>query len=127
MIAPEKLLYLQMSLRISPNSVCFSSTCYSPTLEEFPFDLCYQFVLQCSAQSCEMAVWSYRIPIVEIPLPFLKILTQDLQVLDNFEDLTTLLNSSTFLSCKENKHVVTLLNFPTEFCSCPNYKLHYPF
>lgn len=90
MIASEKLLYLQMSLRISPIPVCFSSTCHLPTLEEFPFDLCYQFVVQCSAQSYEMAVASCRMPIVEIPLPFLKMLSLDLQLPDNSEDLTTL-------------------------------------
>lgn len=90
MIASEKLLYLQMSLRISPIPVCFPSTFYSPTAEEFPFDLCYQFVLQCCAQSREMAVWSCRIPVVEIPLPFPKILTKDLWLPDNSEDLTAL-------------------------------------
>lgn len=90
MIASEKLLYLQMSLRISPIPVCIPSICSSPTLEEFPFDLCYQFVVQCSAQSCDMAVWSCRMPVVEIPLPLLKILTLDLQLVDSCEDLTTL-------------------------------------
>lgn len=33
------------------------------------FDLCYQFVVQCSAQSCETAIWCWRMPTAEIPLP----------------------------------------------------------
>lgn len=51
MAALEKLLYLQMSLRISPIPVSFSPACFLPTPEEFSFDSCYQFVLQCSEQS----------------------------------------------------------------------------
>lgn len=58
-------------------------------LEDFAFDLCYQFVVQCGAQSCEMAVWSCRMAVVEISLPLLKILTSDLQLPDSSEDLTT--------------------------------------
>lgn len=106
MIASEKLLYLQMSLRISPVPVCFPSTCFLPTPEEFPFDLCYQFVVQCGAQSCEMAVWSCRMPIVEIPLPFLKILTSDLQSLDT-KDLTTVTQIQYFLEL-QNGHLSEL-------------------
>lgn len=49
--ASEKLLYLQMSLRISPIPCLLFPACFLPTPEEFSFDSCYQFVLQCSEQS----------------------------------------------------------------------------
>lgn len=69
---------------------------------KFPFDLCYQFVVHCGAQSCEMALWSCRMPIVEFPLPFLKILTLDLQFLDDTKALTKVAQLFlSFFRCKE--------------------------
>lgn len=84
------------------------------------FDLCYQFVLHCGAQSCEMAVWSCRVPTVEIPLPFMKILTWDLQLLDNFEDQHKF--SCSWEEKTENGRVVT--QFSAQYCSCTNLE-HY--
>lgn len=82
---------------ISHPCLLFLHLLLANTWKDFPFDLCYQYVVQCGAQSCEMVVWSCRMPIVEIPLPFLKILTLDLQLLDSSEDLITLTQLEYFL------------------------------
>lgn len=42
--------------------------------KSLPFELRYQLVVWYGAQSYEMALWSSRLPSVEIPLPLLEIL-----------------------------------------------------
>lgn len=54
------------------NSVWFLAT--RQHMKSFPFELRYQPVVRHGAQSCEMALWSSRLPSMEIPLPFLEIL-----------------------------------------------------
>uniref|UniRef100_A0A0S7ERK9 PPUP8558 n=1 Tax=Poeciliopsis prolifica TaxID=188132 RepID=A0A0S7ERK9_9TELE len=105
MIASQKLLYLQMSLRIASIPVCFPSTCSTPRVK-VPFDLCYQFVVHCGAQACEMALWSCRKLEVEISLPFLEILCSDVQLAENSGELKAQTKLLRFCSCQENGHVV---------------------
>lgn len=102
----RKLLYLQMSLRISSIPVCFPSSWCLPTLEEFHFDLCYQFVVRCNEQSSKTSLWSCRMPVVEIPLSFLQILTWDLVFLGNTKELQQQYSSSIlYLLWNEHLHI----------------------
>lgn len=49
---PQRNCYTFKSLwEYLPSLTDFPSTCCLPTLKEFPFDLCYQFAVQCSAKS----------------------------------------------------------------------------
>lgn len=79
---PQELLYLQMSLRISPVLSGFSPL--TNTQRVSSFELRYQLVVRYGAQSCEMALWSSRLPSMEIPLPLLEILVWDLEFHSNF-------------------------------------------
>lgn len=42
--------------------------------KSFPFELRYLLLVRCGAQSCEMALWSRRLPSIEIPLAVQEIL-----------------------------------------------------
>lgn len=87
MIASEMLLYLQMSLRISPILSALSplANCRRVSFLNYFINLWFGTVHS-------LVKWRFGpagCPSVEIPLPLLEILARDLQFQDNGEDPTT--------------------------------------